>query len=160
MLEKIAKAAPPRGFKLMLFRAPIYLYRFKLGFLLGKRFILLQHWGRKSGALRQAVIEVIGSDQSAGIIYSASGFGVKSQWYQNIVANNEVFITSKQRSYRAEARVLSKEQAEPVLLRYAQAHPRAMKAVARLSGYKITASKQDVVEFNRLINIIEFTRTD
>ena len=39
MLTKIGEPAPPKGLKLKLFRAPLYFYRFKLGFLLGERFI-------------------------------------------------------------------------------------------------------------------------
>ena len=38
---------------------PIYLYRLDLGRLLGHRFLLLVHRGRKSGLLRETVLEVI-----------------------------------------------------------------------------------------------------
>jgi hypothetical protein len=71
MLKKVGEPAPPKGLKLKLFRAPIYLYRLKLGFLLGERFIRLQHWGRVSGALKDTVIEVIDQDKTNGKIYSA-----------------------------------------------------------------------------------------
>jgi hypothetical protein len=35
-----------------LVRAPIWLYRLRLGFLFGRRMLLLEHIGRKSGARR------------------------------------------------------------------------------------------------------------
>jgi hypothetical protein len=38
---------------------PIYLYRLNLGLLLGHRFLLLVHRGRRSGLLRETVLEVI-----------------------------------------------------------------------------------------------------
>lgn len=157
MLKKIGEPAPPKGLKLKLFRAPIYFYRFKLGFLLGERFLYLKHWGRKSGELKETVIEVIDRDKANGKIFSASGFGEKSQWFKNISANNSVFLTLKNTEYKAEARVLSAYEAKEVLLRYRKAHPKSVKAVAKLSGYEIDGSEQDVVEFSKVIKIVEFT---
>jgi len=48
MPEKIAKTKLPRGLVRLAFRAPIWLYRAHLGWLLGYRFVLLTHTGRKS----------------------------------------------------------------------------------------------------------------
>ena len=42
-----------------LVRAPIWLYRARLGFVMGHRMLLLEHIGRKSGARRYAVLEVV-----------------------------------------------------------------------------------------------------
>ena len=157
MLRKIGEPAPPKGFKLKLFRAPLYLYRFKLGFLLGERLILLKHWGRKSGKLNEAVIEVIDQDKVNGKIFSASGFGEKSHWFKNILANNSVFVTIRNSEYKAIVRVLSADEATEVLLRYVKAHPRSIKGVARLSGYEMDGSEQDVIEFSKIVKIVEFT---
>ena len=157
MLKKINEPAPPSGFKLKLFRAPLYLYHFKLGFLLGERFIHLKHWGRKSGQLNEAVIEVIDQDKAAGKLYCASGFGDKSQWFKNIAVNNSVFVSIKNSEYQATARVVSANEATRVLLRYAQAHAKAIKGVAKLSGYEMDGSEQDVIDFSSKIKIIEFT---
>ena len=49
----------PSGFSRLMFRLPIYLYKVGLGGLLGGRFLLLNHVGRKSGQPRQAVVEVV-----------------------------------------------------------------------------------------------------
>lgn len=157
MLTKIGEPAPPKGFKLKLFRAPLYLYRLKLGFLFGERFIRLKHRGRVSGELKETVIEVIDRDIPAGKLYSASGFGTKSQWYKNILASQDVFVTLRNTEYRAVARVVDEAQARDVLLRYAQAHPKSMKGVARLSGYEMDGSASDVIEFSRIVKIIEFS---
>ena len=157
MLRKIGEPAPPKGLKLKLFRAPIYLYRFKLGFLLGERFIHLKHWGRNSGNLKETVIEVIDQDKTNRKVYSASGFGERSQWFKNISANKSVFVTLKNTEYRATARILSADEATKVLLRYVKAHPNSIKGVARLSGYEMDGSEQEVIEFSRIIKIVEFT---
>ncbi|MFT5579462.1 MAG: hypothetical protein ACI9WS_002221, partial [Paraglaciecola psychrophila] len=71
--------------------------------------------------------------------------------------NNSVFVTVKNTEYKATAKVLSAIQAEEVLLRYVKAHPKSIKSVARLSGYKMDGSEQDVIEFSKVIKIIELT---
>ncbi len=157
MLRKIGEPAPPTGFKLNLFRAPLYLYRLRLGFLFGERFIRLKHWGRVSGELKETVIEVISQDKSAGKVFSASGFGDKSQWYKNIIANENVFVTLKNTEYRAIARAVEEDEAKEILLGYGRSHPKAIKGVARLSGYEMDGGESDIVEFSSIVKIIEFT---
>ena len=43
----------------LLFRLPAILYRWRCGWLLGRRFLLLIHVGRRTGKLRRTVLEVI-----------------------------------------------------------------------------------------------------
>ena len=157
MLKKIGEPAPPKGLKLKLFRAPRYFYHFKLGFLFGERFIHLKHWGRKSGQLKETVIEVIDQDKTNGTLYSASGFGEQSQWFKNISVNNAVFVTVKNTEFKATASVLSADEATQILLRYAKAHPNSIKGVARLSGYEMDGSEKDVIAFSQIIKIVKFT---
>ena len=157
MLKKIGEPAPPKGLKLKLFRAPRYVYHLKLGFLFGERFIHLKHWGRKSGQLKETVIEVIDQDKTNGVLYSASGFGTQSQWFKNISVNNAVFVTLRNTEFEASASVLSADEATEVLLRYLKAHPNSIKSVARLSGYEMDGSEKDVIAFSQIIKIVKFT---
>jgi hypothetical protein len=57
-----------------LVRAPVGLYRARLGFLLGSRLLMLEHTGRKSGARRYVVLEVVGHPRPRTYVV-ASGFG-------------------------------------------------------------------------------------
>ena len=157
MLKKIGEPAPPKGLKLKLFRAPRYVYHLKLGFLVGERLIHLKHWCRKSGQLKETVIEVIDQDKTNGVLYSASGFGTQSQWFKNISVNNAVFVTVKNTEFKATASVLSADEATQILLRYAKAHPNSIKGVARLSGYEMDGSEKDVIAFSQIIKIVKFT---
>ena len=157
MLKKIGEPAPPKGLKLKLFRAPRYVYHLKLGFLFGERFIHLKHWGRKSGQLKETVIEVIDQDKTNGVLYSASGFGTQSQWFKNISVNNAVFVTLRNTEFEASASVLSADEATEVLLRYVKVHPNSIKSVARLSGYEMDGSEKDVIAFSQIIKIVKFT---
>ncbi|WFR73002.1 hypothetical protein P9209_03930 [Prescottella defluvii] len=56
------RPSPPTGWKRRFFRMPITLYRWHLGALLGHRFVLVEHVGRRSGRTRQVVLEVDGSE--------------------------------------------------------------------------------------------------
>jgi deazaflavin-dependent oxidoreductase (nitroreductase family) len=106
-------------------RAPIWLFRARLGFLLGGRFVLLEHRGRKSGRRRYAVLEVV--DRPApGSVTVVAGLGPRSQWYRNIVAEPHVRIQTGVGPPRpAIAKPLDPESARRALDRYATAHPRA-----------------------------------
>ncbi|WP_024794615.1 nitroreductase family deazaflavin-dependent oxidoreductase [Tomitella biformata] len=112
-----------------LVRAPITLYRARLGFLMGPRFLLLEHIGRKSGQTRYVVLEVI-LHPSASTYVVASGFGGHAQWFQNISANPAVRLHIGSRApLPATARTLSPGEAETALALYAQAHPKAWAAI-------------------------------
>lgn len=65
-------------------RALIHLYRRGIGSVTGSRPLMLQHAGRRTGAVRQVVLEVV--DHPARDVYVvASGFGERAQWYFHVV---------------------------------------------------------------------------
>ncbi len=142
-------------------RLPILFYRFHLGWLLGERFLLLTHTGRKSGIKRQSVIEVIRHDKISNIYIVASGFGHKSDWLLNITQNSAVFITVKRRTLSARARVLSEEDAARELRDYAKRHPIAFRWLSRiLTGKSMTATEQTCYEFAKSVPIVAFQQTE
>lgn len=108
-----------------LMRAPIWLYKARLGFLFGSRMLLLEHVGRKSGARRYVVLEVVGHP-APGTYVLASAFGERAQWYRNVVAEPRVRVASGARGLSpATARRLSVAEADAVLAVYVNKHRRA-----------------------------------
>jgi deazaflavin-dependent oxidoreductase (nitroreductase family) len=108
-----------------LMRAPIWLYRAKLGFLLGNRMLMLEHIGRTTGAKRYVVLEVV-SRPSSDVYVIASGFGERAQWFRNLLANPHVRVSVAGRGPRAAtARRLSGAEADAALADYVSSHPRA-----------------------------------
>lgn len=108
-----------------LMRAPIHLYRAGLGFLLGSRMLMLEHTGRKTGARRYVVLEVIGRPAADSYIV-VSGFGTRSQWFRNLQAEPKARIwCGRQRGGAVTARVLEPDEAAATLAGYAAEHPRA-----------------------------------
>ena len=108
-----------------LVRAPIWLFQARLGFLAGSRLLLLEHVGRKSGARRYVILEVV--DRPAPGKYTvASGFGERAQWFRNIRANPSVRVSvGGHRRRAATARILEPADAQAALRAYGRDHPRA-----------------------------------
>ena len=122
----------PHGLYRLLFRAPIWLYRARLGFLMGGRFVMLEHTGRKSGRTRHTVLEVVRYDREADTYVVASGWGERSDWFRNLTKTPEVVVSSGFRRRPARALRLSQELAERELCDYARRHPAAFRALSRM----------------------------
>ena len=129
MPEKIFEPKLPRGLSRLAFRLPIWLFRARLGWLLGNRFVLLTHTGRKSGLSRQTVLEVVRYDKASGACIVASGWGTKSDWFHNVTANPKIVIQIRNKRSAAVAERLSAEIAAQELLDYARRHPLAMRGL-------------------------------
>ncbi len=59
----------------VLLRGPVLLYDWNLGWLLGSRFLLVTHVGRRSGRRYRTVLEVIGRLSASGEFVVVSGSG-------------------------------------------------------------------------------------
>ena len=109
----------------VLTRAPIWLYRARLGFVFGSRTLMLEHVGRKSRAKRYVVLEVVGHPVPDAYVV-ASGFGEHAQWFRNLMANPRVRVSVARHGPRAAtARRLPAAEADAVLTDYVSRHPRA-----------------------------------
>ena len=54
-----------------LVRAPIWLFRARLGFVFGSRLLMIEHTGRKTGARRYVTVEGIGRPRAGTCIVPA-----------------------------------------------------------------------------------------
>ncbi len=151
---------PPRGLAAIPWRLPIWLYKAHLGWLLGKRFMLLTHIGRKSGLPRYAVIEVIKHDAARKIWYAASGFGEKSDWYRNVMKTPQVTLQVGRRTFRAAARRLPSDEAEAVLRDYASRHPVALHELSKIIGLSYDGTPKSLRRMAESLPIIAFRETD
>lgn len=73
----------------ILFKLPVILWRLGLGPLTGKLFMIITNTGRKSGKIYRTPVEYHSLN---GIKYAVAAFGVRTQWYRNILANPAVTI--------------------------------------------------------------------
>ena len=147
---------PPRGWKAKLWRAPIWFYRIGLGGLFGKRFLLLNHIGRISGQLRQAVIEVVDFDAQKNIYYVVSGFGEKAHWFQNIMHTPQADIQVGNRKMSANAERLSSENGEHILQEYARQHPTALRELSKILNLPYDGTPESIREMAKALPVIAF----
>lgn len=106
-------------------RAPIALYRARLGWLLGGRFLMLTAVGRTSGLARRTVLEVVRRDAAAPpTLWVLASRGRRNDWYRNAVANPSVVVHWKARRFAATARPLDEAERTEVLADYRRRHPR------------------------------------
>ena len=150
----------PRGLLRWGLRLPIWLYRVHLGWLLGERFLLLEHVGRRSGCKRQAVIEVVKHDPESDSYFVVSGWGRRSDWFQNLKRIGEATIWVGRRRLQVHAQEISTEEATDVLADYTRRYPRAFKELTRLflgealppgrASSRKLAERMPMVAFRRL----------
>lgn len=130
--QKSLVSKPPSGALRLLMRLPVAFYRLRLGWLLGQRFVLLEHIGRKSGQARKTVVEIIGHDRASDTYYIASGWGKRANWYQNLLATPAITIQVGRRRLNVRAETLTPEEGAHILLDYRQKHPLATRELSRV----------------------------
>lgn len=125
----------PRGLLRRLLRAPIILYRVRLGWLLGRRFVYVAHRGRRSGQRRETVLEVVRYDPDLPEIFIVSGWGTTSDWYRNLRTSPALEVRLGARRFVApRQRFLDPEETMMLLRDYQRAHPRSWRRLAPILG--------------------------
>jgi len=130
-----------------LFRAPIYLYRWRCGRLLGRRFLLLVHIGRRTGLCRETVLEVIEYRDNGPEVVVMSAFGPKAGWLRNIQATPGAEVVIGSRRFTAAHRILGADEAVRVIAGYEQRNrlvaPIIRAVLSRLLGWRYVGSDLD-----------------
>lgn len=113
-------------------RMPITLYQAGLGFLFGRRLLMLEHTGRNSGTRRRVVLEVL-ARPARGEYVIISGFAQKAQWYRNVQADPHVRVSSGfRRNMPALAVPMTQAESAAVLEAYKHQHPALLERMSRL----------------------------
>ncbi|HWB69834.1 MAG TPA: nitroreductase family deazaflavin-dependent oxidoreductase [Solirubrobacterales bacterium] len=150
--------APPGPIASRLLKAPVALYEAGAGPLLGHRFLLLSHRGRRSGRLFRTVLEVVAWDAAAQEATVMSGFGPRSNWYLNVLAGGAEEVRIARLRFHPRARPLEAGEAVGALAGYERrnrlAGPVVRAVLSRLAGFPYDGSqgaRQRLVEALPLI---------
>ncbi|NUR92189.1 MAG: nitroreductase family deazaflavin-dependent oxidoreductase [Nonomuraea sp.] len=154
-MKIVDRPSPPTGLRRRLWRLPILMYRIGLGSLLGHRVMLLTHTGRVSGRRRMAVIEVVKHDEDGYV--AASGFGVKADWYRNVLATPEVTLQVGGHTHRATAAPIETAAGAGIMGEYAHGHPTAARRLCKLMGFAVDGTPEDYREVGLHIPFVRFT---
>lgn len=137
-------AARVKPFPRRLAAAPARLYDHGLGRLLGHRFLLLVHRGRRTGKQRRTMLEVIHWDPAARQAVVISGLGPKAGWYLNALAGGAEQVQIGGERFRPEVRRLEGEEARGLLAGYERRNrllmPLARPLLSKLAGFGYDSS--------------------
>lgn len=156
-MRRLPAPQPPTRLARTLFRLPILLYRVRLGWLLGDRFVHIAHVGRRSGRKRHVVIEVVAKDRATGSLTVASGFGARADWYRNLTAHPEATVHLGRRRWRAVAMPLSAAEGGEVMASYAGRYGFLARRLCRFMGFEVDGSVDD---YRAVGECIPFLRLD
>ena len=132
---------PSGGWLRWFYRAPLWQWRLGLGFVLRRfRCIVLTTRGRKSGKPRHTMLEHSVMD---GVVYIAPGWGLRTRWYQNILADSRVTVQRARKTYGAITRRVT-DDAELARL-YAVAHGRSPVWKEYLDSWGVQDTVEDYV---------------
>ena len=147
----------PSGFFKWVLHAPTWLFRAHLGFIMGERFLMIEHTGRRSGKQYRTVLEVAGRNRERNEWISASGTGPKADWFRNISAGglNAVWIGTTR--HQATPRFLDDPEAAEVMLGYEQDHPSAAAKLIESMGVSYDGTSEGRTAMMHKIPMVGFT---
>ncbi len=162
MSAYLSTAAQPNGkqtrapaFLMPIFKLPLVLYRLRLGWLFGHRFLLLSHVGRKSGKVRQTILAVLSYDANSKEIKAVSAWNA-SEWYKNIQAAPAIAMETGLTCYAPVQRELAIEEIAQLLLDYCKDHPIFSQIVCRIPGWKWDSSYEEFLELAQPLRGVAF----
>lgn len=136
----------PGKFLRSVLRAPTVLYDWRLGWLLGHRFIRLSHTGRHSGRPYQAMLEVLRIDHTTEEIVVVAGLGRATDWLRNLEAGGHSEVAIATRRFPVRHRVLGTDEAMAVLADYERRNRLIMPVIRRvlswLTGWRYDGSPE------------------
>jgi deazaflavin-dependent oxidoreductase (nitroreductase family) len=148
----------PSGLFKHLLHAPVWLFRARLGFLFGKRIVMLEHEGRRSGKLRQTPLEVVQRHGNAYVLCSGTGPG--ADWYRNLKAKPALALWVGSTRHRVDQRFLDDSEAATVFAGYESAHPKAADRLTDLMGVSHDGTHEGRVKMVAAIPMVELRLAD
>jgi deazaflavin-dependent oxidoreductase (nitroreductase family) len=126
-------------------RAPVGLYEIGAGRLLGHRFLLLTHRGRRSGRIYRTTLEVLFWEPAKREAIVMSGFGPRADWYLNSLSGGALEVQIAGLRLHPEVRTLRIEEAVRVLADYERrsrlVSPIVRLVLSRLAGFEYDGSE-------------------
>ncbi len=143
-----------------LFRVPVYLYRWHLGWLFGHRCLMLSHTGRRTGLRRYTVLEVVEYLKQGPEVVVANGFGPDCDWVRNIQAHADEDVTVGLQHFAASHRFLGEDEAMHVMQDYEHRNryiaPVVRRGFSWILGWSYHGGEGDRRRFVHQIPLIAF----
>lgn len=158
-VEILSRFTPRNGvgpvFK-WIFKIPILYYKLGLGWMLGKRFLLLTTAGRKTGKPRQTPLEFVYDPQEDSYRVSP-GWGGNTDWYKNARRDPHVTVQVGRRIFRAIAEPAPDEEAAEFMMNTSHRHPGMDKVWNRWTDRPVDGSRESYVYAARFFPSLRLT---
>jgi deazaflavin-dependent oxidoreductase (nitroreductase family) len=125
----VPKDSPGPVFRYV-FKIPILYYRLGLGGLVGPRILLLTTIGRKTGRTHYTPLEFT-YDESTGSYFVMTGWGIKTDWYRNALANPQVKVQVGWKKFDAQAEPVPHVEVARFMMDIVQRAPRMLAVFQR-----------------------------
>lgn len=142
-------------FMLPFMKMPLILYRLGMGWMFGKRLMLLTHKGCRSGKVYQTVLAVLRFDKKTREIFVVSPWSA-SNWYHNIQAAPAVEVETCRVRYAPIQRTLSPEEIASLFIEFRQQNPIFSRMVARIPGWNIDSSHDEFLALAQSLHGVVF----
>ncbi len=149
----------PPAFMLPFMKMPLIFYRLGLGWVFGKRFMLLTHVGRRSGKVYRTVLVALRFDESTHEILAVSPWNA-SNWYRNIQAAPALEVEMGRVRYAPQQRAASPEEITVAFIEFRRQHPMFSRMVARIPSWKIDSSYEELLDLARTLRGVAFQPKD
>jgi len=143
-------------FMIPIFKLPVFLYRLRLGWLLGKRFMQITHVGRHSGKVRRSVLAVLRFDEKTKELYAVSAWK-GSDWYYNIQSSPALQVESGFVRYVPVQRTLSPEEITATFVEYRKRNPIFTRIICLIPGWKWDSTSEEFLELARTLHGVAFS---
>ena len=144
-----------------IFRAPVYFYRWHMGWLFHHRLLLLAHTGRRSGLRRQTVLEVVDYRKAGPEAVVVSAFGQNADWLRNIEAKPDEEVTVGAEHFAASHRILSEAEAMSVIQGYEYRNrfitPIVRAGLSWVAGWPYHSTTEDRQRLVRQLPLVAFS---
>jgi deazaflavin-dependent oxidoreductase (nitroreductase family) len=136
------------------------LYRWRCGRLLGRRFLLLIHVGRRTGRRRETVLEIMECRKNGPEAVVMSAFGGGADWLRNIDATPGAQVVIGPERFVTVHRVLGVAEAVNVVSGYEERNwpmrPIIRLVLSRLLGWPYRSSQSDRERLVRQLPLVAF----
>jgi deazaflavin-dependent oxidoreductase (nitroreductase family) len=121
------------------FKVPVWVH--KMGFggwerLVGAQWMLITTKGRKTGKLRDTMVDVMDYNKATDTYFIEAAYGAHADWYKNIQGNPVFEAQVGRRKFKARAGALTTEGASEMLVQFYRSKPAYTRSVMAMAGMK------------------------
>jgi deazaflavin-dependent oxidoreductase (nitroreductase family) len=138
-----------------IFKLPLFLYRLRLGWLMGRRFMQVTHVGRRSGKVHRTILAVLRFDEKTKEIFAVSAWK-SSDWYYNIQASPALQVETGLVRYAPQQRSLSPEEIATLFIAFCRKYPVFSRMVCRIPGWKWDSTYEEFLVLARTLHGVAF----